>query len=144
MKQQNLQNHSRIDPAFHFVLLLATLLLIIFAIINFVQVFTQDKDWMQAVLFLLVAVFATVTFMLVRSYATKVQDRAIRAEENFRHYVLTSKPLDSRLNIRQIIALRFASDEEFPQLAAKAASGSLKPDEIKGRIKNWKADFHRV
>ncbi len=46
----------------------------------------------------------------------------IRAEENFRHFILTGKPLDSRLDMKQIIALRFAEDDEFPELCQKALS----------------------
>jgi hypothetical protein len=48
------------------------------------------------------------------SFALRAQDRAIRAEENLRHFILTGKPFDSRLRMSQIIALRFAPDDEFP------------------------------
>jgi len=81
---------------------------------------------------------------LVRTYALKAQDRAIRAEENLRHFILTGKPFDSRLNIRQIIALRFASDEELPTLAKKAAEENLRSKEIKQQIKDWRADNYRI
>ena len=76
--------------------------------------------------------------------AFQAQDRAIRAEENFRHYLLTGKPLDSRLRVSQIVALRFASDAEFPGLAVKAADEKLKNEDIKKLIQNWRADHHRV
>lgn len=79
-----------------------------------------------------------------RYFALKAQDRAIRAEENFRHYLLTGKPLDSRLRPSQIVALRFAPDEEFPGLAARAAEEKLKNDAIKRLIQHWKADRYRV
>ncbi len=81
---------------------------------------------------------------MVRTYALKAQDRAIRAEENLRHFILTGKPFDSRLNIRQIIALRFASDEELPTLAKKAAEENLHSKEIKQQIKDWRADNYRI
>jgi purine nucleoside permease len=74
----------------------------------------------------------------------KAQDRAIRAEENFRHYMLTNKLMDGRLNLSQVIALRFASDEEFPALAQKAAAEKLPAKEIKKQIKNWRGDYYRV
>jgi len=83
-------------------------------------------------------------FFFARLFALKAQDRAIRAEENFRHYLLTDKPLDARITIRQIIGLRFASDEEFPELAKKAAETGIKEDDIKKAIKNWRADNYRV
>ena len=78
------------------------------------------------------------------SYSFKAQDRAIRAEENFRHYILTGKPFDAQLRIGQIIALRFASDEELPGLAKKAVAEQLSQKQIKEAIKNWRADHHRV
>jgi hypothetical protein len=81
---------------------------------------------------------------MVRTYALKAQDRAIRAEENLRHFILTGKPFDSRLNIRQIIALRFASDEELPALAKKAAEEKLRSKEIKQQINHWREDNYRI
>jgi hypothetical protein len=77
-------------------------------------------------------------------FSLKAQDRAIRAEENFRHYILTGKPLDSRLTTRQIIGLRFASDEEFPALAVRAVEENLSEDEIKRLVKKWRPDYYRV
>ena len=79
-----------------------------------------------------------------RAFALKAQDRAIRAEENLRHFSLTGKLLDSRLTTPQIIALRFASDTEFLILAERAANDNLKAEEIKKAIVNWREDHHRV
>ena len=69
-------------------------------------------------------------FLFVRMFALKAQDRAIRAEENLRHFALTGKLLPASLRIGQIIALRFAADEEFVGLAVKAASENLSSKEI--------------
>jgi len=77
-------------------------------------------------------------------FALKAQDRSIRVEENFRHFVATGKPLNSSLRISQIIALRFAGDAEFVALAKKAADEKLSSKEIKQLIKDWKGDYHRV
>jgi hypothetical protein len=74
----------------------------------------------------------------------KAQDRAIRAEENLRHFVITGRLLDPGLNIRQIIALRFASDDEFVALAQRAVAGKMAPDAIKRAVKHWRADTYRV
>jgi len=79
-----------------------------------------------------------------RSFALKAQDRAIRAEENLRYFILTGKRLNQNLSLYQIIALRFASDEEFVPLAEKAIEQNLRPDEIKRLIKNWRPDYHRA
>ena len=94
--------------------------------------------------FFLISLSLLFIFFFARVFSLKAQDRAIRAEENFRHYLLTGKPLDSRLTIRQIIGLRFASDEEFSELAKRAVDEKMKEDDIKKAIKNWKPDFYRV
>jgi hypothetical protein len=83
-------------------------------------------------------------FFFVRSFSMGVQDRAIRAEENLRHNVLTGKLLDGRLSMKQIVGLRFASDGEFADLARKAAEQSMPQDAIKKSIKSWRADNDRV
>jgi hypothetical protein len=83
-------------------------------------------------------------FFFMRTFALKAQDRAIRSEENLRHFVLTGKLLDSRLQVKQIVALRFAADEEFVGLAKKAADSNMAPEDIKKEIKNWKGDTYRA
>jgi hypothetical protein len=83
-------------------------------------------------------------FFYAREFAIKAQDRAIRAEENFRHYLLTGKPLDTKLTMRQIIGLRFASDEEFPELAKKAVESNISEEDIKKAVKNWRGDYDRA
>jgi hypothetical protein len=79
-----------------------------------------------------------------RGFAIKAQDRAIRAEENLRYLAMTGKLLDVRLTLSQVIALRFASDDEFVALAQRAANENLSNDAIKKEIKNWRADTYRV
>lgn len=58
--------------------------------------------------------------------------------------MLTGKLLDSRVTTRQVVGLRFASDEEFVALAQKAAEENLSEDQIKKAVKNWRADNYRV
>src|ERR1019366_3934590 len=83
-------------------------------------------------------------FFFCRVFPLKAQDRAIRAEENLRHFALTGRLLDKRLSVKQIVGLRFASDGEFVALAQRAADESLTPDAIKRAVKNWRADTYRV
>jgi hypothetical protein len=48
------------------------------------------------------------------------------------------------LTLSQVIALRFASDEEFPLLAQRAADEGLTNNAIKKEVKNWRPDYHRA
>jgi len=77
----------------------------------------------------------------------KLQDRLIRLEERLRvASVLPSNQLAhiNELTTRQLIALRFASDEELPALVHKTLTQNLEPKAIKQNITNWRADNHRV
>lgn len=129
-------------PPYHYVsapLLFAGL---IGSIVNLVN--SKPDGYYSASLLVLVFVLLLLIGGMVRTYALKAQDRAIRAEESLRHFILTGKPFDSRLNIRQIIALRFASDEELPTLAKRAAEESMRSKQIKEEIKNWREDNYRI
>jgi hypothetical protein len=97
-----------------------------------------------ASLFLLTTFIFLVLVWYTRQFPLKAQDRAIRAEENLRHYVLTGKLLPAELRMGQIIALRFAPDEEFLLLIDRAIKEGLSQKEIKMAIKNWKPDYYRV
>ena len=105
----------------------------------------QSGEGLYSASLILVMVFVLmIVYWYARVFALRAQDRAIRAEENFRHYLLTGKTLDSRLRMSQIIALRFAPDEEFPALAKKAVDEGLSAKAIKQAIQNWKGDYYRV
>jgi hypothetical protein len=85
-----------------------------------------------------------IQFWYSRAFATEVQDRAIRAEENLRHFAMTGKLFDPRLTMGQIVALRFAPDEEFLTLAKRAGEEKLSREDIKKSIKTWRADNNRA
>ena len=57
---------------------------------------------------------------------------------------MTGKLLDPKLTVRQIIGLRFASDQEFVDLARRAVEENLSEVAIKKAVKNWRADTYRV
>ena len=144
MAEQNYQNHRQFVPGFHYFLVPLILLTIIGAAVNLVRHIGDEHGRAQLVLILILSFCMFVLAFFARIFALKAQDRAVRAEENLRHYVLTGKLLDPRLKMGQIIALRFASDAEFPALAQKAAEGGLSNDEIKKSVKNWRPDFDRA
>jgi hypothetical protein len=143
MTEQNFKNHTRLVPLFHGVTFLLILSGLIGSIINLLDHHEPGNHY-SAALLIVVFLILLLLFWFARSFALKAQDRAIRAEENFRHFILTGKPLDKSLRMGQIIALRFASDEEFPALAQRAAAEKLAAKEIKMAIQHWKGDYHRV
>lgn len=142
MRNQDFKNHSRYIPIWHWVTGGAIIFVLVGSIITFVH---SDGNLRHASIMLIVmSLILASLFWFARRFALVAQDRAIRAEENFRHFILTGKPLDSSLRMSQIIALRFAPDDEFPELAKKAVEEKLRSKEIKAAIQKWKADHNRV
>jgi uncharacterized integral membrane protein len=144
MSNQSYANHRQFVPLFHGVLLGILLLTLIGACINLYKSWGDHTVFYSASLIVVMVVCMVMVALFARVFALKAQDRAIRAEENLRHYALTGKLLDSRLGIGQIIALRFASDGEFAGLAQRAAQEQMAPDAIKKAVKNWRPDTYRV
>ena len=144
MDTQNYANHRQNVPAFHFVLMPVLLLTVIGSIVNLVKSWGDHERMYSASLLVVLSICMLLLAFLARIFALKAQDRAIRAEENLRHFAMTGKLLDARLKIRQVIALRFAPDAEFVALAARAAAEDLAPAAIKQSVKNWRADTYRV
>jgi len=142
MQTQNYKNHGQIVYKYYLMAGIPILVLLFLSIRKLLHSDGSEKD--NAVLFLIGGWVLLVILFKSRSFALTAQDRAIRAEENLRHYVLTGKLLDSRLSVRQVVALRFASDEELPSLAQRAADENLTNDAIKQAINNWRADTYRV
>ncbi len=140
MQSQNFKNHKQFAPkSFYAALLMG---LIVFTVAIFQLISSTDKTvWfllaIQSIGLVIIGYFS-------RSLALKAQDRAIRAEENLRHFVLTSRVLPKQLSIHQIIALRFASDEELESLTKLTTDKNLSAREIKELIVNWRADYYRV
>ncbi len=141
---QNYANHARFDLVYHRILFPVLLLTVVGAGVNLYESLGDHQRLYSASLIFVLTICLTVVCLYARIFPLKAQDRAIRAEENLRHYVLTGKLLDPRLSVQQIIALRFAPDAEFPGLAAEAAAKSMDPKSIKQAIKNWRADEYRV
>jgi hypothetical protein len=144
MKDQNYDNHRRLVPLYHGVAFLLLLGLVIGSIIHFRHTVQYGHGRLDAALMVLTSVILSLIYFYARLFALRAQDRAIRAEENLRYFVLTGKLLDHRLTITQIIGLRFAKDEEFIELVKKAADENMSQEDIKKAIKNWRADHHRV
>ncbi len=144
MKEQNYSNHKQYVAGYHFISFGVIFILLILSVISVYQALTGKTEILYPVMFLLISVSFLFLFLYARAFALKAQDRAIRAEESLRHFIMTGKPFDPKITIAQILALRFSQDAEFAELVQKAVSENLSPDEIKKAIKNWKADNYRV
>jgi hypothetical protein len=148
-KPQNLANHTRWDPPFHFYVIPIFVLALILTLVHFFAHITEAdlRDHIHAILLILLAVAFLLLVFKVRLYSLKVQDRVIRLEERLRLTQLLSEPLRSRiseLTEGQLCALRFASDAEIPKLVERTLRENLKRADIKQSIQNWRPDYWRV
>jgi hypothetical protein len=142
---QNLKNHARFHPPFHFFVLPMLLLNFIFSI--YVTIRHWPEHWALHLWWIAMSVVFFVMAGLSRGAALTVQDRVIRIEERLRLHALLpaeERPHINELSIKQLIALRFASDEELPALVRKTLTQNLEPKAIKQSIVNWRGDYHRV
>lgn len=142
MPSQNYGNHRQYVPLYHVGLFGLLLLLMGGSIVNLIE--SDAAGLYSASLLVAVSLALFGLFYFSRAFALRAQDRAIRAEENLRHFALTGSLLDPRLSLGQVIALRFAADDEFVALAARAADEAMDPDAIKQAVAGWRADHHRV
>jgi Family of unknown function (DUF6526) len=140
---QTYSNHTRWHPPFHFFLAPLFLLNLVFAAVQLFRF--RDLDH---VAWFVIAIGLIVLSLLARTNALRVQDRLIRLEERLRYQQILPAPLAQSagaLRMGQIAALRFASDEELPELVREVLDGKLtKADEIKRAVRHWRADTWRV
>ncbi len=142
MAQQTFKTHRRLVLGHHGISAFAILALIIGSIINLMH--SAEGNLYSASLLVLGSCTMLFMWFFLRGFALKAQDRVIRAEENFRYHILTGKQISKGLTVRQIIGLRFASDEEFVALCERAEKENLSEGDIKKAIKSWKPDIYRV
>jgi hypothetical protein len=144
MKEQNFTNHKRYIPGFHFVLFILGIIALAGSIFFLVKSYLHGIERISAGIAFLSSLNFMILYFYSRSFVTTVQDRAIRAEENLRHFAITGSLLDPRLTMEQIVALRFAPDLEYIGLINRTIAENLSEGEIKKAIKNWKPDLNRV
>ncbi len=140
---QTYANHTRRHPPFHFFVVPVMVINFIWSVVEFVMTPGWNSGrWAVVSLALLVLMF------LVRMNPLKAQDRIIRLEERIRYQQALSPALlqqTSTLRARQIVALRFAPDDELEELVSAVVTGKLtKPAQIKQAIKNWRGDTFRI
>ena len=141
-KPQNYKNHAKFIPVFHYIalpLLLINFLAALFRLTQNINFYALN-DLGLAVALIIVAVFT-------RLFALKAQDRVIRLEEQLRIQALLPDALKTdagRLTMGQIVALRFASDEELAELTQDALDHNTSPNALKQAVKDWRPDYDRV
>jgi len=145
MQEQNYKNHSRYVPLYHLVTYGGGAALLGLSIYKLYRNYEMGVGGLFVPLLLIIASATLIlTIWYTRYFALKAQDRAIRAEENLRYFAITGKLLDSKLSMRQIVALRFAPNNEFVDLAHKAVQENMSSSQIKKAIVHWKGDHDRV
>ena len=144
MAEQNLSNHTKFVPQFHFFVLPVLTGNFLYSLYAWYKgEFSLGGLWRA-----LVAFTIAYGFVVARLMALKVQDRVIRLEETLRYERLLPADLKARMQeftVEQMIALRFASDAELPALARKVLDEKMdarKP--IKQMIKKWRPDYLRA
>ncbi len=143
---QDYNNHIRYYPPHHFVFYPVMITAIGFCLS---RAFMGNPD--QLVLWL-VATFGFIcltwlAWMLRQHYALVLQNRIVALELRYRYLATTGQrfePYEAQFTDGQLYALRFAPDDELPDMVKKALSENLAPDAIKRSVKNWKADLRRV
>ena len=140
---QALGTHRRWVPAWHFFTVPVLVGNVVVVVVRFVRDPTNNNGWA-----FLVALALLIGIVLSRNMPLRAQDRIIRLEERIRLQRVLPPDLRGRvdeLTTDQLIGLRFAPDDEVPELARRALSGDLKTrSDIKRAVKNWRADHMRV
>lgn len=140
---QSFENHTRIVPLYHMV---AFGILVINLLYRLYRVFTDLS--VETLVTGLVAVALILLFFYARIFALTAQDRVIRLEMLLRLERLLPPELRARakdFTVDQLVALRFASDEELPELARKVLADNIRERRaIKKMVRNWQGDYLRV
>ncbi len=144
---QNFANHGK-NPAPILVVVAVILLGVIMAFIGCIKVKSIVGLCLIGTGTIFVGVGAIAGLLIARSYSTKLQDRIIRTEMHLRLTAILPDDLQSviaGLTNKQLIGLRFASDEEMADLVRQVQSDNLETaTSIKKLVKNWQPDHDRV
>lgn len=140
---QNFQTHARYVPGYHFILAAILLANLVIRVVETIR----HPGWMNAWTIVMAGAFITMAWYL-REFPKRAQDRVIRLEERLRLGRLLPTEYRPRLNeftASQLIALRFASDEELPALAVRVLNEKIQDrTAIKTLIQQWRADHLRM
>ena len=140
---QTYASHRRYIPQFHFFVLPVLLANVLITIVEFVLHPRFVTGWLAVL-----AIAIAIGIWTARGMALRAQNRVIRLEERMRLDRLLAPDLRGRIGelaTGQLIAVRFAPDDEVPDLVRRILGGELKTqDDIKRAIQSWRADHLRV
>ncbi len=144
MAEQSFQNHTKFFPPFHFFVVPVFVINFVWSIFRW-----RGSEYSLGGFESMLMALALVVFMFTaRLMALRVQDRVIRLEERLRCERLLPAELKARIGeftCGQLVALRFASDAELPELARRVLDEKLvQRKAIKQLVKNWRADYLRA
>src|SRR5215217_4125189 len=141
-QEQSYSSHRRYFPWHHFIVVPILGINLGVEIAQLIDNRTGDQAWQAVVAFALFIFSFTSRAMTLRA-----QDRVIRLEERLRLSRLLPNDVAAIDDLRpgQLVALRFAPDDEVPEIFKRVVSGELKkPDQIKRAIRTWRADYLRA
>lgn len=140
---QTYKSHRRLVPAYHFGVLFSLLAYFVWSVYQLFQGLTG-----AAVMGVILSVALMTLAISLRSQILRVQDRLIRLEMRLRlrdHLPADLAARAAHLPVRQLVALRFASNEELPGLVQEVVDGKVvTPNDIKLKIREWQADHLRA
>ncbi len=147
LKMQNYQNHKRFYTPHHFVFYPLSLALLIFCVREYFTSTQDELKWLWLTATFIVILIIWLSFMVRQHYGMTLQNRLVCDELRFRYFTLTGKRLEDlgyQFSDSQLFALRFAMDNDLPEMVQKTIANKWSADDIKKNIPAWNADHKRI
>lgn len=140
---QSFESHAKIVPGYH----RWTTALLVLPTLYFLYLAASDFS-VERLAFLLFCVGVIFAALYARLFPIGVQDRVIRLEERLRLQRLLPPDLQERIpefTTDQLVGLRFASDQELPDLARRVLEEGISDrKQIKRAVRSWRPDHQRI
>lgn len=141
---QSFENHAAYQPSWHYLAFPASFFYFVWTVVVLVRSGVSTDALLHCVL----AIGVVASTWAARTMSLTVQNRIIRLEMRLRLREVLPAPLAARipeLTLRQLIALRFASDAELPALVERVLRGEFPTAKaIKQAVTTWQPDHLRA